>query len=91
MATKCAQVSVGDTATRLDQTLTPGVKSSSILVRNRGAVAVFLGPAGVATNTGFQLDPGESVSMDLGASAGPFLYGITASSTATCHVVQVGF
>lgn len=91
MATKSAQVSVTNSATRLDQTLSPAAKRSSILIRNRGSVAVYVGASDVATNSGLQIDAGEAISVDLGATPGPFLYGITASGTATCHVLQVGF
>jgi hypothetical protein len=81
-----AQVTVTSTATALDQS-TAGARS--LLVRNRGAVAVYLGGSGVTTANGFQLDTGESVSVDiLGFGGG--LYGIVASSTARVDVLQAG-
>jgi hypothetical protein len=83
-----AQTSVNTTATLID-TSTGGARS--VLLRNRGSVAVYLGGIDVASNTGFQLDPGESVTLDVGGSgAGGGLYGRTASSSATVHVLQVG-
>ena len=83
-----AQVTVTSSATALDQS-TAGARS--LLVRNRGAVAVYLGDSGVTTATGFQVDPAETVAIDIPRSGGAgALYGITASSTARVDVLQVG-
>lgn len=88
MAVSAARVDVTSTATRLDADLT-AVRGGSALIRNRGTAAVYLGASNVTTSTGFQLDPDESVSIDLeGYSLG--LYGRAASGTHTCHVMQVG-
>ena len=84
-----AQVSVTSSATLLDTNTT--ASGRSVLVRNRGSVPVFLGGSAVTTSTGFQLDPGEGASVDVpGTGAASGLYGITASSTATVHTLQVG-
>ncbi len=57
-----------------------------LVVRNRSStIAVHLGGPTVADTTGFQLDPGESVSLDL--PRGEILYGITGSSTAVVHTL----
>ena len=56
-------------------------------VRNRGAIAVYLGGAAVTSSTGYQLDPGESVSTWL--EAGETMYGISASSSVV-HVLTGG-
>jgi hypothetical protein len=85
-ATASAQVSVTNTQTALDQN-TAGARS--LLVKNRGSVAVYVGPSTVTTGTGFQLDPGESLSVDV-PTHGAGLYGITASSTARVDVLEVG-
>lgn len=85
-AVTSAQVTVTTAATALDQS-TAGARS--LLVRNRGAVAVYLGGSTVTTSTGTQLDPGESASVDI-LKYGSGLYGITASSTARVDVLQVG-
>lgn len=78
MATLGAQVSVTNTATLLYQSDADG---STVLVCNRGTSPVFVGSAAVTTATGFQLDPGTSISLDLdpaeslsaiAATAGPF-------------------
>jgi hypothetical protein len=84
--TTSAQVSVTNAATALDQN-TAGARS--LLVRNRGSVAVYVGGAAVTTSTGFQLDPGESATADFPTFGGG-LWGITASSTARVDVLEVG-
>lgn len=88
MACDAVRVTVGTSATRLDIStmVTSGV---SVLVRNRGAVAAYLGGAAVTTAAGYQLDAGEAATVDarvyqLG------LWGVVASGTAECHVLQVG-
>lgn len=90
MALGTGQVSVGTTATALDRTLTPApAKHSSLVVRNRGTAAVFLGTAAVTTTTGLQLDAGETITIS--ADMFPLgVYGIVASGTVTVHVLQVG-
>lgn len=56
------------------------------IIRNRGSVAVYIGASGVTTSTGFQIDPGESISLRVSRAMTP-LYGITASSSAAVHVL----
>lgn len=87
MATVGTQVTVSNSATALEGAIT--ADAVALLVRNRGTVAVYLGGPAVATNSGYQLDPGESVAIE--ARQNPLgLYGITASSTAVCHVLRIG-
>lgn len=80
------QVTVTTTAAVLDQTTTG---TRSLLVRNRGSVPVYLGGSNVSSSNGFQLDPGESASVDI-PKYGAGLYGRTASSSARVDVLQVG-
>lgn len=81
------QVTVANTPTALESSIT--ADGVALLVRNRGAVAVYLGGPAVTTATGYQVDPGEAVSLD--AETCPIgVYGITASGTAVCHVIRVG-
>lgn len=87
MAVKGARVDVATTATALSQT--DVVSTAAILVRNRGAATVYLGGPDVTTGTGYQLDAGESISVEAAAyQVG--LFGVCASGTVTCHVLQVG-
>jgi hypothetical protein len=89
MAARAARVTAATTATRLDITTVTQIGRYGLLVRNRGSVAVYLGGSDVTTATGYQLDPGEAQPVDLaGYDSG--LYGIVASGTAVCHVLQVG-
>lgn len=87
MATRGARVTVDTTAggTRIDSAV---AGSGSILVKNQGSVNVILGASGVTSSSGYQLGPNESVSLDL--TREDTLYGITASSSAVVHVIQVG-
>ena len=89
MAFAGSQVTVDSTA---DAIYTgPGSNGARVVVRNRGAVAVFLGGSSVddsGGSAGFQLDPGEFVSVYV--DPGEVLYGITASSSAVMHVLAGG-
>ncbi len=83
MAVVAARRSVTSTASRLDQ----GHSVGELLLTNRGTAAIYLGPSGVATSDGYQLDAGASVSIDLGPR--DTLYGIAASGTHVVHVLAV--
>jgi hypothetical protein len=61
----------------------------SIMMHNRGSVAVFIGGADVTAATGYQLDPAGRMRMDLRNTDGG-VYGITASGTAEVHRLQLG-
>lgn len=86
MAVIVQQVSVDTTATRLDPLVDGRPTQGQCAIRNRGAVAVHLGAADVTTETGFALDPGETMSVELRTYDA--LYGVTESGTADCHVIQ---
>lgn len=88
MAVAAARVNVATSATRLDTAESDSTAGRSVLVRNRGAAAVNLGASGVTTATGYQLDAGETVAIDL--DPGEQLHGICASGTVACHVLQRG-
>ncbi|WP_416902752.1 hypothetical protein [Micromonospora echinospora] len=81
------RVPVGTTIARLDSADVG--QMVSLVARNRGTVAVYVGGRMVSTTTGFQLDPGETITLDLRPTDGG-LYAITASGSAECHVLQVG-
>lgn len=86
MAAKGTRVAVAVTATKLNTAGTDNVSGTSLLVRNRGTASVFLGGSDVTTLTGFELLAGESLPADLNED----LYGICASGTVACHVLEVG-
>ncbi len=85
MALSGAQVTVATSATALY----PSDSTGTMLVRNRGSVAVYIGGSGVTTGAGFQLDPGESATMDLPRSGHGGAYGIVATGTARVDVLKV--
>lgn len=88
MAVKGHRVNVTASATALEVAIT--AQSGSLVVRNRGAVAIYIGGSDVTSAAGYQLDPSESIeiaAMDMSPTG---VYGITASGTAACHVLQVG-
>lgn len=87
MAVKGSQVTVTTSATALETALAG--QGASVLVRNRGSVAVYIGSSAVTTATGYQLDPGEAVSLEADDQNPLSVYGITAAVSAVCHVLQV--
>lgn len=95
MAVKAQRVTVADTATRLDtmraDTPTRGGDPDglSILIRNRHATtSMFIGGDDVDTDAGFELVAGAAFGSDL--KPGDQLYGVVASGTVDCDVIQVG-
>lgn len=88
MGVATSQVTVGTTPTifRPDsvRTIPPG---ASLLIANRGSVAVFVGTSDVTPTTGFQLDPDQRMSFPVG-TAGERIYAVTASGTTVCHLIQ---
>lgn len=88
MTLRSAQTTVDTTAggTRIDGTSGSG---AFVLIKNQGTIAVYVGPSGLTTSTGFKLDAGESLSLD-SIRGDDALYGITGSSSTTVHVLQAG-
>jgi ApbE superfamily uncharacterized protein (UPF0280 family) len=87
MSVYSAQVTVGTSPARLDLARGwNGAAGGACLIRNRGSVAIYLGNSNVTTSTGFQIDPGDSISIDL-RSADP-VYAISGSAGQACHVFQ---
>lgn len=61
----------------------------SACVRNRDAtLSIFLGGPAVTAADGFELLAGEAQAFDL--ESGDDLYAITASGTASAHVIETG-
>lgn len=65
-----------------------GGRAVLVNVRNRGAVAAYIGGPNLTTSDGYQLDPGEAVDVRLQGEEA--LFGITASTTCVVHVLKVG-
>jgi hypothetical protein len=60
------------------------VTRQRVTMRNKDAVPVFIGGAGVTAANGFGLDPGDVISID--GTTAP-VWGITASGAANLHVL----
>jgi hypothetical protein len=98
MAVSATRVTVGTSPTRLDATAesdkvsgldTPRGDGQGVIVSNLDASAtVYLGGAEVSTGAGFALAAGASLTVDL--RPGDALYGVVASGTAVCGVLQSG-
>lgn len=88
MAVKGHRVTVAATATALEVAIT--AQSGSLVVRNRGSVAIYIGGSDVTSAAGYQLDPSESIEVACEDISPSGVYAITASGTAACHVLQVG-
>lgn len=82
-----ARITVGTTPTALNIPSEAGA-NRSLLIRNRGTAEVFLGGAAVTATDGFQVDAGESVTVDT-VDAADAIYGIAATGTVVCHVLAV--
>lgn len=83
-------VTVATTATRLDTAAqTAGGTAQSVSIHNAGAATVYIGGTDVTTANGTPVAAGEHYAIgDLGQSDG--IYGIVASGTVECRVLEVG-
>lgn len=89
MAISSAQVAVSTTATELTAGLIESAGSrSSIAVQAPGALTLYIGPAGVTSTTGFAVQPGMTIAVDL--EYAERLYGVLASGTGTAYVLRSG-
>lgn len=89
MVALATRVDVTNTQVQVNSTADPA-GDAGLVITNRGSAAVYLGPTGVLTTTGYQLDPGASIAISdynsrdaifaIAASAGPF----------TLHTFRVG-
>lgn len=86
MAIVGSVVTITNAATLITKT---DIGGRVVTIRHRGVNPIFLGGSNVATNTGFQLNAGESLSIDL--ASGDALYGIVASGTEPVHLLTAGW
>lgn len=84
MAATSSRFVVGTTAALIAADADAG----AALIRNRGTGAVYFGDATVTSSTGFQVDPGETIPVDL--FPGDALYAVSASGSNVVHVLRVG-
>jgi hypothetical protein len=87
MAVRAQRVAVGTSPTALTGSTSDYQSGHSGLIRNRGNATVCLGGSDVSTSTGYRLDAGEAIPLDLFDTE--TIYGIVASGTQTCDVLEV--
>jgi hypothetical protein len=78
------RITVGTSATLIFTAPPAGV--ARVLIRNPGAVSVYVGPAGVTTATGFEIAAGDSVGLNL--SYGDPIYGVVAAATQVVYTIS---
>lgn len=86
MAVQSTAVSVTTSATQLSSS-TDDAASGHTLVFTPPS-AIYVGPAGVTTGTGYLLSAGVEYAFDLGP--GDVLYGVAASGTVVVPTLRVG-
>lgn len=89
MAIEGVRISVTTTATPLFSAVDSRERGATA-VTNRGGTAIDLGGPGVTSGAGFQLDAGQTITLDVNTGSGDLLYGISASGTVICHVLRAG-
>lgn len=77
-----AAVSVGTSAVLLRAA---SATRQSVTIRNNGSGVIYIGPSGVTTATGFNVEPGESFTFEGTTTA---IYGIADSGTQACRVIE---
>lgn len=90
MAIVSTRVTVAATPTIVVDTFRGGNSfrdNTSSSVKNTGGASVYLGGAAVAAADGFELAPGQVITID--HVAGDDLYGITAAGTVVVHVMRL--
>lgn len=78
-------VTVGNTETALPTT--PLAGRMRIMVQNRGANSIFVGPTGVLSTDGLEIQKAATLALELGE--GVALFGITASGTVATRVLEI--
>lgn len=78
-------VTVADTETALPTT--PLAGRMRIIVQNKGSNSIFVGPTGVLSTTGLEINKAATLALELGE--GVALFGITASGTVATRVLEI--
>lgn len=87
MAVTASAITVGTTATLLSGTDLG--HRLSFAIRNTGTVTIYLGGPNVTTASGYPLDAGQSLGLDLRDQSGSAeeVYGIVSSGSSTARVL----
>lgn len=86
MAVAGSVVTITNAATLITKTDIGGRVTA---LKHRGTNPIFLGGPNVTTGTGYQMNTGDGLTLDL--AAGDALYGIVASGTEPLHVLTLGW
>lgn len=84
---KTDRITVTTTPVRIGGT--DEVVSLNVIFRNRGATPIYVGGPDVSTGWGYQVDPGEGLTMDMLATDNG-IWALTASGSSTVHRLQRG-
>lgn len=84
MAVTSGQITVGTTATLIVSAVGNGER---VHVFNEGGASVYLGPAGVTTSTGYELENRSGIELVL--EPGESLYGVVATGTEVVDYITV--
>lgn len=79
-----AATTVTATATKIPASIAAG--RASIILFNSGSYTVYLGGSGVTTATGFPLEPGDSLPIDVGDDID--IYGISVTGTSEVRTLE---
>lgn len=83
-AVTAPRVTVATTATLIYTAPLAGM--GRVLIRNPGAVSVYVGPSTVTTANGFEIAAGDSLGINL--SYGDTIYGIVAAATQVVYTIN---
>ena len=81
---KDSQVAMSTTAAAIPTT--PLASRKTLQIQNNTAGVLYLGGASVTTTTGFQIQAGDSESIDLGSAV---IYGVLASGSGNINILEI--
>lgn len=86
MAVAGSVVPITNAATLITKT---DIGGRVMTLRHRGTNPIFLGGPSVTTATGYQMNTGDALTIDL--AAGDAIYGIVATGTEPLHMLTFGW
>lgn len=91
MAVVARRVNVGTTPVRLDSATSSDARDGKVVTIRNSSISTpcYLGPDTVSASTGYSLGASEVLAR-IPLNAGDILYAVTATGSATVHVLEVG-
>ena len=83
MTVKCAQLNLGLQATAIT---TSDADGETVAIQNLGTENIYVGDDWVTPTTGFQIAPGQVITLDLGG--GEILYACAGLGSQRIHVLR---